>query len=66
MGGPQVEPGGIIDEAGAAAGLARDARLPGRASGRRASAIEIRETQGRGIRKVRVCKRADCGQDIDR
>jgi large subunit ribosomal protein L24 len=28
--------------------------------------IETRETKGEGIRKVRVCKRADCGQDIDR
>ena len=27
--------------------------------------IEIRETKG-DARKVRVCKRADCGQDIDK
>jgi large subunit ribosomal protein L24 len=29
-------------------------------------AIERREIKGEGIRKIRVCKRADCGQDIDR
>ncbi len=29
-------------------------------------AIERREVPNEGIRKVRVCKRADCGQDIDR
>jgi large subunit ribosomal protein L24 len=28
--------------------------------------IEIREVKNEGIRKVRVCKRVDCGQDIDR
>jgi len=28
--------------------------------------IETREVKGEGIRKVRICKRADCGQDIDR
>ena len=28
--------------------------------------IETRETKGEGVRKVRICKRADCGQDIDR
>ena len=27
---------------------------------------ETREVKGEGIRKFRVCKRADCGQDIDR
>ena len=28
--------------------------------------IDVREVKNEGIRKVRVCKRADCGQDIDR
>ena len=28
--------------------------------------IEIREVSGEANKKVRVCKRADCGQDIDR
>ena len=28
--------------------------------------IEVREVKNEGTRKVRVCKRADCGQDIDR
>src|SRR5215470_5996066 len=28
--------------------------------------VETREVKGEGIRKFRVCKRADCGQDIDR
>ena len=28
--------------------------------------IEVREVKGEGTKKVRVCKRADCGQDIDR
>ena len=29
-------------------------------------AVERREVPNEGIRKIRVCKRADCGQDIDR
>ena len=29
-------------------------------------AIETREVKNEGSRKVRICKRADCGQDIDR
>ena len=28
--------------------------------------VETRETKSEGKQKVRVCKRADCGQDIDR
>jgi large subunit ribosomal protein L24 len=28
--------------------------------------IETREVKGEGIRKYRICKRIDCGQDIDR
>jgi large subunit ribosomal protein L5 len=50
----------------AAARLARDARLPDvQAPDARRSRGRAR-TKGEGIRKVRVCKRADCGQDIDR
>ena len=65
MGGQQVEPGGIVEKA-APLPVSRVmlvcpvCRRPTRVG------IETRETKGEGIRKVRICKRADCGQDIDK
>jgi len=65
MGGQQVEPGGIVEKA-APLPVSRVmlvcpvCRRPTRV------AVETRETKGEGIRKVRICKRADCGQDIDK
>ena len=65
MGGQQVEPGGIVEKA-APLPVSRVmlvcpvCRRPTRVG------IETRETKGEGVRKVRICKRADCGQDIDK
>ena len=56
MGGQQVEPGGIIEMAAALPVCSRPTRV----------GIETRDSKAEGIRKVRICKRADCGQDIDR
>ena len=64
MGGPQIEPGGIIEKP-AAMPVSRvmlvcpTCGLPTRVG------VQIRETKGEA-RKVRVCKRAGCGQDIDK
>jgi large subunit ribosomal protein L24 len=65
MSGPQVEPGGIVSKP-APLPVSRVmlvcpvCRRPTRVG------IEIREAKGEAIRKVRICKRVDCGQDIDR
>ena len=64
MGGPQVEPGGVIS---------KPAPLPVAnvmvvcPTCNRATRVgyEFRESKGREI-KVRVCKRADCGEVLDR
>jgi large subunit ribosomal protein L24 len=64
MGGPQVEPGGVIT---------KPAPLP--VSNvmvvcpvcKRPTRVGIKEKEIRGeIVRVRVCKRADCGEEIDR
>ena len=65
MGGQQVEPGGIIEMA-AALPVSR-VMLVCPVCGRPTRVgIETRDTKAEGIRKVRICKRADCGQDIDK
>ena len=64
MGGPQVEPGGVIS---------KPAPLPVAnvmvvcPTCKRPTRIgtDVKEVKGETVR-VRVCKRADCGQDIDR
>jgi large subunit ribosomal protein L24 len=64
MGGPQVTPGGVID---------KPAPLP--VSNvmvvcpvcKRPTRVGITEKELKGeLRRVRHCRRADCGQDIDR
>ena len=65
MGGTQIAPGGIIEIPAAVSSsnvmlVCPTCKLPTRVG------IEIREVKNEGIRKVRICKRADCGQDIDR
>ncbi len=64
MGGPQVEPGGV---------LTKPAPLP--VSNvmivcpvcRRPTRVGVHEKESKdGAVRVRVCKRADCGQEIDR
>jgi large subunit ribosomal protein L24 len=64
MGGPQIEPGGVIS---------KPAPLPVAnvmvvcPTCKRPTRIgtEVKEVKGETVR-VRVCKRADCGQEIDR
>jgi large subunit ribosomal protein L24 len=64
MGGPQIEPGGVIS---------KPAPLPVAnvmvvcPTCKRPTRIgtEIRDVKGEAVR-VRVCKRADCGQEVDR
>ena len=64
MGGPQIAPGGIIDKP-APLPVSRVMLVCPTCNRPTRVGIEIRETKGEQ-RKVRVCKRADCGQDIDR
>ena len=64
MGGPQIEPGGIIEKP-AAMPVARVMLVCPTCGRPTRVGVEIRETKGEK-RKVRICKRADCGQDIDR
>jgi len=65
MGGQQVEPGGIIEKA-APLPVSRVMLVCPVCNRPTRVGVETRETKGEGVRKVRVCKRADCGQDIDR
>ena len=65
MGGQQVEPGGIVEKA-APLPVSRVMLVCPVCSRPTRVGIETRETKGEGVRKVRICKRADCGQDIDR
>jgi large subunit ribosomal protein L24 len=65
MGGQQVQPGGIVEKA-APLPVSRVMLVCPVCNRPTRVAVETRETKGEGIRKVRVCKRADCGQDIDR
>ena len=64
MGGPQIEPGGVIEKA-APLPVANvmivcpTCKRPTRVG------VVVREAKGERV-KVRVCKRADCGQEIDR
>jgi large subunit ribosomal protein L24 len=65
MGGQQVEPGGIVEKA-APLPVSRVMLVCPVCNRPTRVAIEARETKGEGVRKVRICKRSDCGQDIDR
>ena len=64
MGGPTMTPGGVVE---------RPAALPvGKVMVvcpvcKRPTRVGIKERESHGERvKIRVCKRADCGQEIDR
>ena len=64
MGGSQIAPGGVIEKAAAMAVgkvmvVCPTCRRPTRVGTR------IKETKGEQV-KVRICKRADCGEEIDR
>jgi large subunit ribosomal protein L24 len=64
MGGPQIEPGGIIEKP-AAVPVSRVMLVCPTCGRPTRVGIQIREARGES-RKVRVCKRVDCGQDIDK
>jgi large subunit ribosomal protein L24 len=64
MGGPQVEPGGVITKSAPlpvsnVMVVCPVCKRPTRVG------IALKESKS-GTGKVRVCKRADCGQEIDR
>src|SRR5438552_3533323 len=64
MGGQQIEPGGIVEKA-APLPVSRVMLVCPVCDRPTRVGVETRESKGEGPRKVRVCKRADCGQDID-
>jgi large subunit ribosomal protein L24 len=64
MAGPQVEPGGVISKASAVPVSNVMVVCP---VCKRPTRVGIRYREGKGDPvRVRYCKRADCGQDIDR
>jgi large subunit ribosomal protein L24 len=63
MGGPQIEPGGVIEKA-APLPVANVMLVCPTCKRPTRVGYEIRDVRGETL-KVRVCKRADCGQDID-
>jgi large subunit ribosomal protein L24 len=65
MGQQQVAPGGVIDKAAPLPVASVMVVCPTCERPTRVG-IEIRDTAGGGQARVRVCKRADCGQVIDR
>jgi large subunit ribosomal protein L24 len=64
MGGPQVEPGGVITKSAPLPVSNVMVVCPVCKRPTRVGVIE-KETKS-GVTRVRVCKRADCGQEIDR
>jgi large subunit ribosomal protein L24 len=65
MGGPQVIPGGIIEKPAPVAISNVMVVCPVCARATRVG-YKIKEIAGHDPVKVRVCKRADCGEEIDR
>jgi large subunit ribosomal protein L24 len=65
MGGPQIAPGGIIEKAAPVPVSNVMVVCP---VCKRATRVgyHIKEVAGHDPVKVRVCKRADCGEEIDR
>jgi large subunit ribosomal protein L24 len=64
MGGPQIQPGGVIDKAapvpvGNVMVVCPTCNLPTRIG------MKVKESKGDPVR-VRVCKREGCGQEIDK
>jgi large subunit ribosomal protein L24 len=64
MGGPQIEPGGVISKpaplpVGNVMVVCPTCGRPTRVG------VHVKEVKGESVR-VRVCKRADCGQEIDK
>ena len=65
MGGQQMSEGGIIERA-APVPVSRVMLVCPVCNRPTRVGIDVRDMKAEGIKKVRVCKRADCGQDIDR
>jgi large subunit ribosomal protein L24 len=65
MGQPQIQPGGVFDVASAVPVSTVMIVCPACNRPTRVG-YELRETAKGGRAKVRVCKRADCGQELDR
>jgi len=65
MGGQQIAPGGVIDKPSAVPVSTVMLVCPTCQRGTRVG-ISFREDKDHGRIKIRVCKRADCGQEIDR
>ena len=64
MGGPQIEPGGVIEKAAPlpvanVMVVCPTCKRPTRVG------MVVKEVKGERV-KVRVCKRVDCGQEIDK
>ena len=64
MGGPQIEPGGVIEKPAPlpvanVMVVCPTCKRPTRVG------VVVKELKGETV-KVRVCKRADCGQEIDK
>ena len=64
MGGPQIQPGGVIDKpaplpVGNVMVVCPTCKLPTRVG------IKVKEIKGETVR-VRVCKRDGCGQEVDK
>jgi large subunit ribosomal protein L24 len=64
MGGPQIQPGGIIEKA-APVPVANVMLVCPVCNRPTRVGTTFKETS-KGISKIRVCKRADCGQEIDK
>ena len=64
MGGQQIAPGGVIEKAAPIAVSAVMIVCPVCSRPTRVG-YKLRDAKGGSV-KVRVCKRADCGQEIDR
>jgi large subunit ribosomal protein L24 len=65
MGGPQIIPGGVIEKpaplpVGNVMVVCPTCKLPTRVG------IVVKDVKGEQQRRVRVCKRAGCGQELDK
>ena len=63
MGGPQIEPGGVITKP-APIPVANVMLVCPTCKRPTRVGVDVREIRGKTVR-IRVCKRADCGRDID-
>jgi large subunit ribosomal protein L24 len=64
MGGPQIEPGGVLEKP---APLPVSNVMVVCPTCKRPTRVGIKEKQAKGgTIRVRVCKRADCGEELDR